>query len=247
MKRTRPSWKMRFLPNTSPSEPDGHDRRSPHQRVAGDRPLQGRDVHPGVRADRREQDAHRRRVGVDHQRGQAGDEQDPAGSGHRLGAAHRTPALFLLGVALCASQEGSHSAIRREPPRRPGIIDALLGFRHEGSGRLRARRPRRPHGLRKTSMVARSVETAVSRRPSATAGTGRARPGTPGGSAQLRQPWRPWDPAAATRPLLTRRPAYCSHKSGVAVSPQAVMTWAEARAAPTAISDRSLIAHDSAA
>ena len=69
----------------------GHDRRGTHQRVAGDGPLQRRDVHAGVFADGGEQDADRGRVGVDHQRRQAGDEQDTACAGRDVSAAHRAP------------------------------------------------------------------------------------------------------------------------------------------------------------
>ena len=67
----------------------GHDGRGTHQRVAGDRPLQRRGGHPGVLADRGEQDADGGRVGVDHQRGQTRDEQDSTSGGHCVGAAHR--------------------------------------------------------------------------------------------------------------------------------------------------------------
>ena len=52
-----------------------------HQRVAGDRPLQGLDVRAGVGADRGEEDAHRGRVGVDDEGRQAGGGEDATSRG----------------------------------------------------------------------------------------------------------------------------------------------------------------------
>ena len=142
-----------------------------------------------------------------------------------------------------SGQVVSHCTSARASTTAQASATSSLASSRRGRAASRASLSSSIAACRKASMLARSVEIAVSRRPSATAWNWSSWPGTPRRPCAARQPWRSADPAAATRPLPPpgwrkgrTGPGQRCRRTRSGPAPAAMTT-------PTVTSDRSLIVH----